>query len=101
MKHTIKTPQGTLTIEPVGLSNDRGVRVTVQKMPFPAFPLTIRPEDASAVYVALGLTLGEVYGEKLCGKVSSGVACTSPKGSTCPDCGPCLIDCGPGGVNAL
>lgn len=81
MKHTIKTPQGTLTIEPVGLSNDRGVRVTVQKLPFPAFPLTIRPEDAAAVYVALGMVLEEIGGVRCHGDMCAAgqLACPTPK----------------------
>jgi len=63
MKHTIKTPQGTLTIEPVsdaGLRIDSGIRVTVKKMPFPEFLLTIRVEDAQVVHVALGMVLKEL-----------------------------------------
>lgn len=34
----------------------------------------------------------EEGGYELCNKVSSGVACTSRKGTKCPDCGPCLVD---------
>lgn len=36
----------------------------------------------------------EEGGYELCNKVSSGVACTSRKGTKCPDCGPCLVDYG-------
>lgn len=80
MKHTIKTPQGTLTIEPVGKGIDPGVRVTVQKLPFPAFPMTIRPEDARAVHIALGMVLVEVGGVRCHGDACAAgqLACPTP-----------------------
>lgn len=28
----------------------------------------------------------------ICGRVSNGYACTMPAGSSCPDCGRCLVD---------
>jgi hypothetical protein len=60
MKHTIKTPQGTISLEAIGQKGDPQVLVTVQKPPFPAFPFTIKPEDAAVVHSCLGLVLEEL-----------------------------------------
>lgn len=65
MKHTIKTPQGSITLEVVGTkAGNQALQITAQKPPFPAFPFFIRPEDAQAVHVALGMALQEMEPEQ-------------------------------------
>lgn len=61
MKHTIKTPQGTISLEAIGQKGDPAVLVTVQKAGFPiAFPFSVRPEDAAVLHSCLGLVLEEL-----------------------------------------
>lgn len=65
----------------------------------PGLPAMVTYHDKHSAYV-LGNALihlaqtieAEEGGYELCNKVSSGVACTSRKGTRCPDCGPCLVD---------
>lgn len=51
----------------------------------------------AAAYRLEGATvrIAEVKADQ-CGRVFSGVACPSPKGSKCPDCGPACHEVGEG-----
>lgn len=54
MKHTIKTAAGALTIQPGGKPEAPFVLVTIQRAPWPAMDLTIKPEDAALLAFAFG-----------------------------------------------
>ncbi len=82
MKHTIKTPQGSLSLEAIGQKGNPAVLVTVHKAPFPPFPITIKPEDAAVVYQSLGMVLEELSG------------CTAFPKTDCPcPTRPCVHQC--------
>ena len=63
MKHTIKTPQGRVSIEAIGQKGDPQILLTVQKAGFPLpFPFPVNKESAQAFHVALGMALEELEG---------------------------------------
>lgn len=59
MKHTIKTDAGTVIIEPTAHYQGK-VKITVKPAIWPEMMLTIRPEDASLIAMALDLAAQEV-----------------------------------------
>lgn len=59
MKHTIKTNAGTITIEPTAFYQGQ-VMIRVKPTIWPELMLTIRPEDASLIAMALDLAAKEV-----------------------------------------
>lgn len=61
MKHTIKTPLGSLSLEAIGQKGDPQVLVTVQKAGFPIpFPFPVSPEHAQLLHTSLGMVLQEL-----------------------------------------
>lgn len=61
MKHELRTPQGKITIEPIGKKGDPAILVIVTKAGFGIpFPLTIKPEHAQILHSALGMALEEL-----------------------------------------
>lgn len=61
MKHTIKTPLGSLSLEAIGQKGDPQVLVTVQKAGFPIpFPFPVSVEHAQLLHTSLGMVLQEL-----------------------------------------
>lgn len=61
MKHTIKTPMGSVSLEAIGKKGDPQIMVIAQKAGFPIpFPFPLKPEDAKVLHTALGMVLEEL-----------------------------------------
>lgn len=96
MKTTVKTEEGRAAVMPVQGSLRPAIFLTVDRGESGSAAVSL---DKSGAYI-LGNALIHLAqtiearegGYELCSKVSSGVACTSRKGTKCPDCGPCLVD---------
>lgn len=61
MKHTIKTPQGSVSMEAIGQKGDPQVLLTIQKAGIPIpFPFPVSVEHAQLAHSALGMVLKEL-----------------------------------------
>jgi hypothetical protein len=63
MKHTIKIPQGSITIEATGKPYKSICLVTLQKFPFPAFDVPLTAEVAALLSQAFDLVAEEIQAD--------------------------------------